>query len=360
MYQDFFGLRELPFEITANPRFLFLPPKHREALSILKYGVLARKGLTVLTGEAGLGKTTLIHAVFDDDARLGVKALVISNPALTRAEFLEVLSQGFQLNLGPTPSKALLLRELERVLVEGRDVGARYALVIDEAQSLSLELLEEIRLLGNMETAAEKLLPIVLVGQPELADRLNEASLRQLKQRVALRSHLAPLTLSETAAYIDTRARTAGGRSASLFTLEAVTLVHQRSRGIPRTINVICDNALVTGFAMEQRPVGVDVVREVCRDFDLEQQQQIVIRGDDDEMIAPSRQPHASGVQPVAAGQPAPVGAAAQAPAGYSPFVAAPHAGPIFSAPKAERGPGAALVRMLTPRRWLGWFSQTD
>jgi general secretion pathway protein A len=336
MYRDYYGLRDLPFEITADPRFLYLPAKHREALSVLKYGVLARKGLTVLTGEAGLGKTTLVQTVFGDDAKIGVKALVISNPVLTRDEFLEVLADGFQLPLGAAPSKAVVLRELDRVLSEGRLVGRRYALVIDEAQSLPADLLEEVRLLGNMEHAAEKLLPIVLVGQPELADRLNEPGLRQLKQRVALRTHLAPFTLQETTAYIDARVRTAGGSPINLFTLGAVRLIHQRSRGIPRTINVICDNALVTGFALEQRPIGSDVIREVCRDFDLEQQQQIVIRGDDDEMVQPKAP------EPVTAG--------------YSPFMSVNSPGsflmpePLSSAARTGRS-------WLAPRRWLEWFS---
>jgi type II secretory pathway predicted ATPase ExeA len=269
MYQDFYRLQELPFELTANPRFLFLAPRHREALSNLEYGLSAAKALTVLIGEAGTGKTTLIRAALESEQCRGVDAVHINNPALTRAEFIELLADRFELGERAAQSKAALTKELESVLLERRSRGQITALVIDEAQSLTPELLEEIRLLGNIETAVEKLLPLILSGQPELGNRLNEAGLRQLKQRVTLRCEIAPFTLEETASYISARVRVAGGDARRLFTREAVILIHERSLGIPRVINVLCDNALVTGFAVGRQPADRACVVEVLRDFDL-------------------------------------------------------------------------------------------
>jgi type II secretory pathway predicted ATPase ExeA len=269
MYQDFYGLKELPFELTANPRFLFLAPRHREALSNLEYGLSAAKPLTVLIGEAGTGKTTLIRAALESERCSGVDAVHINNPALTRAEFIELLADRFGLSGHAAQSKAALVRELEVVLSERRSNGQITALVIDEAQSLTAELLEEIRLLGNIETAVEKLLPLILSGQPELSNRLNESGLRQLKQRVTLRCEIAPFTLEETASYISARVRIAGGDARRLFTREAVILIHEQGLGIPRVINVLCDNALMTGFAVGRQPVDRACVAEVLTDFDL-------------------------------------------------------------------------------------------
>lgn len=269
MYTDFYGLAALPFELSPDPRYLYLTARHREALANLQYGISARKALTLLIGEAGTGKTTMVRAALESEACRSARMLYLNNPALTRAEFLDFLAHGFGLGSTAAASKSELLRLLEQELQEGRARGLTTALIIDEAQSLSYELLEEIRLLANIETATEKLLPLVLVGQPELADRLNEPSLRQLKQRVALRCNLEPLTLNETAAYIAGRIRHAGGEGAALFTREAVRAIYEGSRGIPRTISVICDNALVTGFALQQKPVGAQIIAEVCRDFDF-------------------------------------------------------------------------------------------
>jgi general secretion pathway protein A len=269
MYQEFFGLRELPFDLSPDPRYLYLTARHSEALANLQYGISARKGLTLLVGEAGTGKTTLVRAALESKACRSARALYLNNPTLTRGEFLEFLADGFGLGTDAASSKALLLKQLERELISRRQRGVITALVIDEAQSLPYELLEEIRLLANIETSTEKLLPLVLAGQPELADRLNEPSLRQLKQRVALRCTLGSLTREETSAYITGRIRHAGGERAQLFTPEAVELIYQRSRGVPRTISVICDNALVSGFALQQKPVGLHLVQEVCRDFDF-------------------------------------------------------------------------------------------
>jgi type II secretory pathway predicted ATPase ExeA len=270
MYQRFYGLSELPFELTPNPKYLFLTPQHQEALSNLQYGLSSSKGITVLIGEAGTGKTTLLHAAAQSERCGNVTCVYLNNPTLTRAEFVEMLSQRFQLGARAAESKAALLEELERTLRERRSQGRVTALVIDEAQSLSVELLEEIRLLANVETSTEKLLPLVLSGQPELRDRLNVSDLRQLKQRITLRCEIAPFTLQETAAYIAARIRVAGGDAARLFTRDAVTLIHERSRGIPRTVSVLCDNALVTGFAMNRRPISQEIVSEVARDFDFE------------------------------------------------------------------------------------------
>jgi general secretion pathway protein A len=269
MYQRFYGLRDLPFELTPNPNYLFLTRQHREALSNLQYGLFSAKAMTVLLGEAGTGKTTLLHAALESESCRNVRCEYLNNPALTRSEFLEILSERFSLSQRAGQSKAALLSELHRVLCERRSKGEITALVIDEAQSLSAELLEEIRLLANIETATEKLLPLVLAGQPELRDRLNEPGLRQLKQRVTLRCEIVPLGLEETCAYIAFRIRTAGGDASKLFTREAVRLIHEKSRGIPRVISVICDNALISGCALERQTVDRAIVAEVARDFDL-------------------------------------------------------------------------------------------
>ena len=269
MYENFYGLRERAFDLALNPRQLLLTPQHREALGNLEYGIRARVGVIVVVGEAGTGKTTLIRSAFaraeaESPGSTDVWAYV-RNPTLSRGEFLEFLVDKFGLPAAASASKTRLLKELEQMLVGGR----RAALIVDEAQSVPLELLEEVRLLANIESDSEKLLPVILAGQPELADRLNEPALRQLKQRVALRCTLTPLGLRETAAYIVARIEGAGGKPAGLFSKEAVLAVHERSGGIPRTINVICENALLTGFAEDLRPVGRDVIDAVCRDFDL-------------------------------------------------------------------------------------------
>ena len=269
MYQRFYGFQELPFDLTPNPKYLFFTKPHREALSNLQYGLFSAKSITLLVGEAGTGKTTLLRAALESDRCRHVSCVYLNNPALTRDEFVELLANRFELGPRAAESKTVLLAELERVLVERRARGEITALVIDEAQCLSSELLEEIRLLANSETATEKLLPLVLAGQPELRDRLNEPGLRQLKQRVALRCEIAPFRLEETAAYLTARIRTAGGEAANVFTRDAVMLIHEEAHGIPRTINVICDNALLTGMALGRRLVDCEIVREVVRDFDL-------------------------------------------------------------------------------------------
>jgi type II secretory pathway predicted ATPase ExeA len=269
MYERFFGLRELPFELTSNPKYLFFTAQHREALANLEYGLSSAKAITVVIGEAGTGKTTLLRAALESDRCRHIKAIVIDNPTLTRAEFVQTLAARFEFGPEAAASKATLLTALDAELRARRARGETAALVVDEAHTLSDELFEEVRLLANIETPTEKLLPLVLAGQPELAARLNDPALRQLKQRVALRCEVAPLDLSDTAAYIVSRIRTAGGNTTKLFTREAVTLIHEYSHGIPRVINVMCDNALINGFALGRQPVDRDMVAEVCRDFDL-------------------------------------------------------------------------------------------
>lgn len=269
MYETFYGLRERPFDLTPNPRFLVLTPRHREALSNLYFGIASGKGVTVLIGEAGTGKTTLLRTVLEAQPQSDALCVHINNPTLTRAEFVELLARGFGLSESAQSSKATLLVELERVLEGRRAAGVVSVVVIDEAQSLPHELLEEVRLLANLETTEHKLLSVVLAGQPELADRLNEPKLRQLKQRVALRCELAPLSLAETEAYIARRLSIAGGNGKDTFTRDSVALIYRASSGIPRLVSVICDNALISGFAVEQRPITRQIVAEVCRDFDL-------------------------------------------------------------------------------------------
>jgi general secretion pathway protein A len=274
MYRKFYGLRERPFDLTPNLRYLLLTPKHQEALSNLEYGISTGNGITLIIGEAGTGKTTLLRELLAPHRpRPSVNAArwaYLNNPRLSPYEFFDSVAHAFQLNPDAARSKSRFLRELECNLTRHRDRGFPSVLVVDEAQSLPHDLLEEVRLLANIETQTEKLLRIVLVGQPALGDRLNEAGLLQLKQRVGLRCTLPPLDLRETAVYMAHRLVLAGGDPARCFSRDAVMTVYERSGGIPRTINVIAENALMTGFAADERPISSEIVLEVCRDFDLE------------------------------------------------------------------------------------------
>jgi general secretion pathway protein A len=266
MYESYYGLQERPFDLSPNPRFLCFTPQHREALAHLEYGLAGRPGVTVLVGEAGTGKTTLVRKALQ--AANGASTIVhLSNPTLTRAEFFEYLAAGFGFSADAGRSKIQFLRELEAALSDAD--GPRLALIVDEAQSVPYELLEEIRLLTNAESSLGRSIAVVLAGQPELGRRLDEARLRQLKQRVVLRCELTPLSLKDTAAYIAARVKTAGGDAVRLFSRDAVIAIHQHSSGIPRVISVICDNALVNGFAADQKPVGAGTVLEVCRSLAL-------------------------------------------------------------------------------------------
>lgn len=269
MYESFYGLLERPFELTPDPRFVFLTPGHSEALAHLEYGLSGRKGITVLIGEVGTGKTTLLRSALGRIRPDAVAFAQISNPTLTRDEFYRLLAIDWKLTADAGASKAQFLVELEAMARRRHEAGGVTALIVDEAQSMPLALLEEIRLLANVESETTKLLQVLLVGQPELASRLNQPELRQLKQRIALRCVLNAMNLRETAAYIAGRIRMAGGDAAKLFTREAVAEIFERSQGIPRLVNVICDNALVSGFALAMRPVARQVIVQVCHDFDF-------------------------------------------------------------------------------------------
>jgi general secretion pathway protein A len=268
MYETFYRLRERPFELTPNPRYLVETEIHREALSNLEYAIAGRKGVTLLVGEAGSGKTTVIRAAMAKQTDL-THCVHLHNPTLTRLEFMEMLASRFGLSERAQTSKTALLLELEQLLRRRRDAHEGTVLIVDEAHGLPFKLLEEVRLLANIETDSEKLLSLVIAGQPEIADHLNHPSMRQLKQRIELRCELRPLQRLETFTYLACRIRAAGGVSAEVFTRDAVEVIHERSRGNPRTINVIADNALIAGLALGQRPVLVQTVVEVCREFDI-------------------------------------------------------------------------------------------
>ena len=266
MYKRFFGLRERPFDLTPNPRLLVLTAGHSEAISNIEYAIATRKGITLLVGQAGTGKTTVIRSAIERQSSL-VHCVHLNNPALTRAEFVEMLAARFSLSLRAQESKTALLLELEELLRLRHAAGEITVLIVDEAQGLPLTLLEEIRLLANIETNEQKLLSVVLAGQPGLTARVDDPSMSQLKQRVSLSCELRALTVKETAGYVLSRIRSAGGVASDLFTIEAVMAIHEAAGGIPRTINVIADNALIAGCALQQRPVTRRIVDDVCRDL---------------------------------------------------------------------------------------------
>jgi general secretion pathway protein A len=268
MYQDLFGLQKLPFNLTPDPAFLFLPPKHREALAGLTYSILERKGFVVLTGDAGTGKTTLINTVLNRLPADRVESSIVLNPTLTPSEFLESVLLDFDIPDVPA-SKAQRLWKLQEFLARTHHQNRYAVLVIDEAHKLSPELLEEIRLLGNFESAADKFLQILMLGQSELDDLLKRQDLRQFRQRIALRLYIDPLSPSEICQYIRFRWAKAGGREAPPFTPDALVAIVQASQGIPRLINSICDSALLMAYADESPLVGSNYVRAAIANLAL-------------------------------------------------------------------------------------------
>lgn len=270
MYKKFFALQTNPFGTSPDPRFLFMMPHTREALACLEYGISARKGFTVLTGEVGTGKTTLLRRALSSFNQRRVSTAFVFNPRLDVLDFLEFVLSDFGITPA-TRTKSGMLLQFNRWLVERFRAEETCVVVIDEAQNLSWDLLEEIRLLTNLETSSEKLLQIVLSGQPELEEKLRHPSVRQLRQRVSLWCRTQALTLEQTHGYVAERLRIAGA-PAPLFTPEALDLVHRYGRGIPRIINLLCEHALILGYVEQIRPVPARIVEIVAAELELETQ----------------------------------------------------------------------------------------
>jgi type II secretory pathway predicted ATPase ExeA len=270
MYKNFFGLRENPFNVNPDPRFLHLTSRTQEALNQLTYGIQNRKGFILLTGEVGTGKTTLVNYLLDWLRHQKMSTAFIFNSHLSTDQLFDFILTEFGIPIDSRLRSNMLLG-LNQWLIERFRAGDTAVLIVDEAQGLSFELLEEIRLLLNLETAAEKLLQIVLVGQPELEDKLKRPELRQLRQRITLRCHTAPLTLEESCGYIADRLRIGGATGDPIFAYEAMEAVHFYSRGIPRIMNLLCEHALINAYVEQFNPVPAGMVEEAARDFLLDE-----------------------------------------------------------------------------------------
>jgi general secretion pathway protein A len=270
MYNSFFKLQTSPFGTSPDPRFLYMMPHTREALACLEYGISARKGFTVLTGEVGTGKTTLLRRALSSFSGRMVSTAFVFNPRLDVLDFLEFVLTDFGI-VPQTRTKSGMLLQFNRWLIERFRMEETCVVVVDEAQNLSWDLLEEIRLLTNLETSSEKLLQIVLSGQPELEEKLRHPSVRQLRQRVSLWCRTQPLTESQTHAYVAERLRIAGA-SWPLFSVEALALIHRYSRGIPRLINLTCENSLILAYVEQVRQVTPAIVESVAGELELESQ----------------------------------------------------------------------------------------
>lgn len=270
VYCNHFGLTREPFNVTPDPNFLYLSASHKEALAQFVYGIKARRGFIVLTGEVGTGKTTLIHGLLEEINDGHTHSALIFNLIGSPKDFLRSLCEDFAIT-SPLEKQTDIqdyLTLLNRFLLECYRKGDNVVLIIDEAQNLSAEVLERVRLLSNFETKQEKLLQILLVGQPELGDRLNQPELRQLKQRVALRHHLNPLNLMECKEYIAQRLKISGGR-ASLFSATAIETVHIYSGGLPRLVNILCDNGLLSAYARRKECVEAVMIDEIAQDLEI-------------------------------------------------------------------------------------------
>ena len=273
MYKEFYGFKRSPFEITPDPMFYFATPLHNEALASLVYGVKERKGFVVTTGEVGTGKSLLVHCFLQWLTRMSIPFSHIFNTRLSTLEFLQYFIS--DLGMPILQNKAGILIRLNQYLIEQYRRGSTTVLVVDEGQLLEAEVLEEIRLLTNLETVEQKLLQIILVGQPELEHKMDSPGLRQLKQRIAFRCRLNPLSREQTRAYIEHRLRIAGANShaAQLFPESSVNAIEEYSRGIPRLINTLCENALIEGYARQSHVITAEMIRQIATDSRLESNQ---------------------------------------------------------------------------------------
>ncbi len=269
MYRTFFGLIHPPFEMTPDPAFLYLGETHREGLATLVYGVRSRKGFVMLTGEVGTGKTTLLHALLAQlDA--STDSAYIFNPRLEPLDFFKLLFD--DLGIQETcNSKADYLLALNHFLIDRLKNDRTVLLIVDEAQNLSREMLEEIRLLSNLETPNSKLIQIVLAGQPELGEMLDRDNLRQLRQRIVLRHELKPFDAAELEYYVEERLRLAGYTGKGIFKRSALRELFAVTGGVPRLVNVVCDGAFLTGYGRDQSTLGAEIIREVANDLHLDQ-----------------------------------------------------------------------------------------
>ncbi len=269
MYRDFYHLKENPFNMTADPDFFFASRHHEEAFSHLVYGIHQRKGILVITGEIGTGKTTLCRTLLN---RLdsNIKTALILNPNFSEIQLLKLIVRDLGIE-GKLTNKLDIIEALNRFLLEETSQGHNVVIIIDEAQNLTIKQLEQIRLLSNLETEKEKLLQIVLVGQPELCDKLKLNELRQLNQRVSVRYHILPLKRDELSAYIKHRLDIANinknGKHRPHFTDEAVDIIYQNSQGTPRMINIFCDRALLAGYAAETEKIDEHIVHKCIQEL---------------------------------------------------------------------------------------------
>ena len=271
MYKSFFGLKENPFNVNPDPRYLFLTKQIEEALSGLMYGIQTRKGFITLTGEVGTGKTTLVNRLLDWLHLKRTKTAFLFNSRMNTNQLFDFIMAEFDIPCD-NKSKSQQLMKLNHWLLERYHAGETAVLIVDEAQNLTFPVLEEIRLLTNLETSTEKLLQIVLSGQPELEERLKLAQLRQLRQRITLRCRTMPLTSEQTHDYIQERLRIAGGDpQVEVFSEKALESVHYFSMGIPRVINLLCEHALINSFVEQQKVVQVKTIEDVAREFQLDE-----------------------------------------------------------------------------------------
>jgi general secretion pathway protein A len=269
VYKAFFGFKADPFSLSPDPSFLYRSEQHEEALSNLIYGVQGRKGFIVLTGEVGTGKTTMLECLRDYLYEQAIEFAFLFNSRITSSQFFEMLAYDFDLQCDRT-SKIDVLIALNQMLLSQADKRSTGVLIVDEAQNLEWDVLEEIRLLGNLENRHGKLLQIILAGQPEFDRKLDTPNLRQLKQRIVLRYNLSPFTEEETLKYIKSRFATAGIPDQTIFSEEILREVHKRTQGIPRVINAFCDNLLLTSFADASKIATLEMVEDVSSDMRLE------------------------------------------------------------------------------------------